>query len=792
VRLPVRLAALRTTRRRRAVVAGAAALAVGALVVVLVALRATGPEIRTFSAPALADAVPYDGRSPREPIGDDQRVLLELQRPALGALQDLGALDGAARRAYVASLRRERQALRSALQARGVRLRDAVGFERTWNGFAATVRTRDLSAISSLGVRAQPVRRFYPSVGEPVPLGSGRQAAPLPTGKPVALLAAGVRGADPGLLDGFDVVDGDTAPTPDPDPRDPGRRETSGSTLARVLLRAGRRVRPIRIAALQAAGGSEYATTDTLLAGLERAVDPDADGDPRDAARVALVGVHAPYAGFADAPEAAAVDAAAALGTLVVAPAGHEGPARGPNGTVASPASAAGALAVGALAAATPAVELQAPGLRVRAAAVLGGQPPRSPLAVAAGRRGVLGPRRIAVVRAGANPPAQAARAAARGAQAVLLAEPRGRRVLPAVAAGRIAVPVVGVTGAAARAALALPREARIRFGRPRRPVRGPGGRASPFASRGPSLQGAPKPDLAAASTALTGGLDGRPVAAGGAGIAAALVAVEAARLVDRETGLSPAELAAALCAAADPGGRESAALPAAATGAGALRRPAAGRLVRRRPELTLIDGATSPRRARLTLRDAPLQLAARLDGRSGRASVSPRRLRAPGAVQLRVDTAGLAAGTFATGRVTGADPAGRNALSVPFAVPAGAPGPLRIGRIVLVRRDGAVSGARFALGAFDRGDPLAGGTAFAPAQRLDLELIDAKDTLVRRLTPPGGARQLLPAEYAYTLDARTRRDLPATGRLRFRVRARAPRRAGASTERTSESFTRR
>ena len=49
-----------------------------------------------------------------------------------------------------------------------------------------------------------------------------------------------------------------------------------------------------------------YARTDQLIEGLERAVDPNADGDAHDAARVALVGVAAPYAGFADDPAARA------------------------------------------------------------------------------------------------------------------------------------------------------------------------------------------------------------------------------------------------------------------------------------------------------------------------------------------------------------------------------------------------------------------------------------------------------------------------------------------------------
>src|SRR3954470_216102 len=93
-------------------------------------------------------------------------------------------------------------------------------------------------------------------------------------------------------------------------------------------------------------GRAEFGTTDQLLEGLERAVDPDGDGDTSDHVPIALVGVNSPYAGFADSPEAVAAGAARSLGTLVVAPAGNEGPAAS---TIGSPAAAAGVLAVGAL-----------------------------------------------------------------------------------------------------------------------------------------------------------------------------------------------------------------------------------------------------------------------------------------------------------------------------------------------------------------------------------------------------------------------------------------------------------
>ena len=78
-------------------------------------------------------------------------------------------------------------------------------------------------------------------------------------------------------------------------------------------------------------------------------MDPNGDLDTSDHVPVALVGVNAPYAGFSRTPEAQAIEGAAGLGTLTIAPAGNEGAAAPGSGTVGSPASAPEALAVGAL-----------------------------------------------------------------------------------------------------------------------------------------------------------------------------------------------------------------------------------------------------------------------------------------------------------------------------------------------------------------------------------------------------------------------------------------------------------
>ncbi len=509
--------------------AGASAGLVALVVLLLVAVVVTGgggegkrPEYlepRVEAEPALAERVPYDGRSPRlAQDGNDLRVLVELPRPALGARRDLERLSAAERRAYVFSLKDESRTLRSALEARGARLREVATFERAWNGFAATIREADLVHVNSLGVRTRPIRRFFPVISEPVPDPAALDApAAKAAGRPVALLAGGAPGT------GYDAVDADADPRPEADPRDVGRPEVSGTALERVLEDLGARVVPVRVASLRPTpqGTEEHARTDELLAGLEYAVDPDRDGDPADGAAVALVGVNAPYAGFRDAPEAEAASAARRLGTVVVAAAGHEGPGDGPFGTIGSPGAAARAVTVGALAAPGPAarLELQVGGLRMRGAALLGGTPFGQPLrsGAAAGQ--------VAVVEAGEHPPAAAARAAAAGAAADVLAEARPERPLTAMPAGLVGVPVIGVTGASARALLALPAGLEVRTsGYASSPPGEPGQAAAPASSTGPTFAGAAKPDWLAPGTAA---------GVAGAGVAAARVAAALARKPD-------------------------------------------------------------------------------------------------------------------------------------------------------------------------------------------------------------------------------------------------------------------
>jgi hypothetical protein len=254
-------------------------------------------------------------------------------------------------------------------------------FTRTLNGFSARLDARAQAELErSDGVAGvYPVRAVYPAAltAETLALpefrpGAGRRPdVGLPgfdgAGHRIALLDSGVALEHPFLRGrvarGLDLVDGDRRAAAEPKPDDPSRVESHGTRMAGILvggagpaglggIAAGARVFPIRILGWERAGDGSYAlmgTGDTLLAGLERAVDPDGDGDVEDVADVTLAAVVEPYSSFADSPESRAVEGATRLGTLVVASAGNDGRAGRGFGTVGAPGGAAAALTVGAL-----------------------------------------------------------------------------------------------------------------------------------------------------------------------------------------------------------------------------------------------------------------------------------------------------------------------------------------------------------------------------------------------------------------------------------------------------------
>jgi hypothetical protein len=828
--------------RRAAPAAAAAAIAA---VVVVAALSGD-------DSPA-GGSVAADGRSPRVPAASRVRVLVDLRRPSLGERMEDERLDPAAQREHIASLRSEAEALLSALRAKEVETVRPVIYGRAWSGFAVTLATDDLPAVQALGLRSEPVRRFYgataaPGGAEPAARSHGAAATRLAAGRPgrgkpaLALLDSGVDRRAAALRDrvvpGYDAVGRDRDPAPH------ARRERHGTAVAGVLaaeLPAGERFASIRVAGRQrdaeGAPELEVATTDQLLSGLERTVDPDGDGDVEDAIPIALVGVSSPFSGFEDSPEAEATRAAAAIGTLVVAPAGNEGAAHGSFGTAGSPGAAPAALAVGALDGSEPTASARegsagggAPGTprvdvglatgdgRAELTGALLGGGGRRPLsgrvtslagpsqaAPRGGARAAGGDPleylgvdasakaagRVVVVplRAGRQRPSIAQRAVAAagaGAVALIVCDPDSDAPPEPLPAGTTdGIAVVGLGGDDARRALELTEDdGGLAFvSKPREREAEGSMRVAASSSRGPTYGLAPKPDLVAPGTAGTLAPGGGTVFASGSSIAAARVAALAVRVRAAAPRLDARGLAAALVGTARPAGPLLAAGAGRADPSAAARAPALAepRMVGFPPPpggsatVTLANPGTKP---------VDLRLSAGLAVRGLRAVPARTSVRiAPGGrerVELRLEGTTASRSGFATGRLVARGGGGQ--ITVPLLVPLGTPPPPKLGRLVTTEREGEVTGVRFSLGAVERAGA---GTAVEPLGSLRLAIVDQRGAVARELTPPGGAPDLLPGEYAYTLPGDTDLD---PGEYRFRVTARGP--TGGTATAQSNPFT--
>jgi hypothetical protein len=278
-----------------------------------------------------------------------------------------------------------------------------------------------------------------------------------------------------------------------------------------------------------------YGRTDQVIAGLERAVDPNGDGDAHDGARVTLLGIVEPWAAFPDGPGAQAVRGALALDDLVVTPAGNDGPAGPSYGSVSGPAGAPGTLTVGAADLRRRTTDVRVvvrSGLRVlldQRLPLAGSSVPRGgltvPVGMARGERGsargggsvtslarffsrdgrslVAG--RAALAAAGGDPHQAVQNAARAGAYAVLL---YGDTLPPGALAldQSVSVPVVGIPASAAAdlaSAFADDTSVSVSIGAPGSHGNPAGGTIAGFSSRGLAFGGDLKPDLAGSGVAL-------------------------------------------------------------------------------------------------------------------------------------------------------------------------------------------------------------------------------------------------------------------------------------------------
>jgi subtilisin family serine protease len=798
----------------------------------------------------------------RPPAGLAERVIVLLEAPSVA--DRAGAADrprtAQDERRWAAEAEASQRLLLGRLRERGVRLRRDLVFTHVVNGFSVAANPRALAELERvegvLGVF--PVRAVYPAslsadellrpeLGE----ASGRRpdlAVPGRdgTGVTVALLDSGIDLEHAYLhgrvLPGFDLVDGDRLAAAEPKPDDPSVLEEHGTRMAGLVVGRGgpgelagvapeATILPLRILGWRRADDGRWALLgrgDLLVAALERAVDPDGDGDSEDAAEVALAPVVEPFAAFADSPEARACTGAARLGTLVVAPAGNDGRAGTGFGTAGAPGGAPAALTVGAVdtrrslpavhvvlragdetlldgparvlgpAAPPAAIELDlavaaGPSLAApaRPARTLAGGSSRGDFFDRSGRSLVAG--RAALVLADGGPIGVKARnAAAAGAAALLVgatAQPAGSLDLDEAAP----LPVIAVPGGAARQAARL-----VLDGETVTVSAAPGvavpnvaaGTAPAFSSRGLAFGGAPVPEVVAPgvgiATADPGlGLDEGPryATVTGTSVAAALAAGAAALVAEARPDLGAEELEALLVGSARP---TAVAGPTTSRGAGLVDPAAAARAPVAVLPATLALGraASGHRRSHaLVLRnlsDRPLDVALAVSRDDLRAPVtlgaSPAALslapRASAALTVVVETSDELAGPVSglllvrTGTAYEAH--------VPWVLaPRPATATPLVGDLRLSHESFAPSAAAPAVLVFRAGRVVAGpdGESIDPVSVLDVELLAESG---RRIGLVARLRHLLPGRYAVGLTGRRPDGRPLRpGRYVLRLSAR-------------------
>ncbi len=565
-----------------AVAATAAILAMGGK-------SAEPPSVASASAESWQGLV---GSRPRVEIG--QRVIVVLRTPSLGQRVAAagGAVDIEQEQAWTKVVQSAQRLLASRLALQGVIVHPALSFARVLDGFSAVMPPSVIPLVERdpdvAGV--YPVRVAYPATiaarsltADAADLGDALASAGVDgRGVTVAILDTGIDSSRPLLsgrvLPGIDIVGGGAS-----------RLEQHGTEMAGVVARVapGASLLPIRVAGWQpdAAGGrAVYARSDQIIAGLDRAVDPNGDGDAHDAARIALVALSEPFSGFADGPEALAVAGARDLDLLVVAPAGNDGPTAAAYGDVSGPGGTPDALTVGALDTRPDEADVHVTvrsGFRTLVDATMplaGDALPRRVLDLQVARPlkafftrsgGSIVAGRAALLSAGSSPGPAAERAAEAGASAVLL---YGRSVtLPAGGLGNgVGVPVISLPQQASHAVLerlAAGARVTVTLGAGRRVANAGDEHVAPFSSTGLAFDGSVKPDLVAPGVSIeTVGTD-RAVSVSGSSAAAAVAAGAAALLAQARPALGAAALAGLLVGTARPLEHD----PVAAQGSGAL-----------------------------------------------------------------------------------------------------------------------------------------------------------------------------------------------------------------------------
>ncbi len=788
-------------------------LAALAAVATLVVVHGDGHPARSIATPLTWQGLVGDTH-PDVSLG--RRVIVVLRAPSVAQhLEQVGYATETDERAWATQAFAAQEQVLSLLSEHGLGVRPDYNYARVLDGFSAALDPRAVALLERdpevAGI--YPVRVAYPTslsttslVGEVTEPGvalpgfDGR-------GVTIALLDTGVDSSQPYLrgrvAPGIDILDPAGKAGAESSPQDPKSRERHGTELAGLLVGAGgpdglhgvapaATVLPIRVAGWQQdAAGKDviYARSDQLIAGLDRAVDPNGDGDTHDAARVAVIGVTEPYAAFTDGPEALAVAGALALDTLVVVPAGNDGAAGPSFGSIAGPGGASAALSVGATNT-RAGLELvrvvMRRGLQVVFDAklpLLGTATPRSSRELAVGtpaakaklfdRHGLsLVAGRAALVPAGAHPNAAALAAVNAGAAAVVL---YGNRLPagPLSVSSALGVPVVAVPSAPALellAALKQGEEVGISLSTASA-APGPSGAIAAFSSRGLVFDGRLKPDLTAPGVGLATSdpgvtEDGTPQFAvvNGTSAAAAATGGAAALLAQARPDLDARALKSLLAGYAHPIGRTE--LTAQGAGELDLGASAAGEVASTPTSLGFGRWSSSKWRSKqvLTIRNVStrrLRLSIEAVTNGGESEslqflVVPDQATLRAGHVLRVEVTARAPTRELAAVATGAieiEPDGSETLRIPWAIdfekaPATLLPQVKLGRSAFTPSDTNPDVLQLRVGGVSPSGPV----EIEPVARLDILLYNDRGTYVGLL-----ARQLdlLPGSYSFGITGR-------------------------------------
>jgi Subtilase family/Peptidase inhibitor I9 len=774
---------------------------------------------------------------PRVDVG--QRVIVVLKAPSLAqrvAAAGGRATDSQERQWTSAAVAAEQQVL-TTLAAHGVQVRVDYNYARVINGFSAAL---DSEAVALLERQPEvagvyPVRVAYPATISSTLLAKNelahgaahRPEITLPgfdgRGVTIALLDTGVDRAQPFLRgrvqDGINILpDSDFKAIAATKPDDATRVERHGTEMAGLLVGAGgpeglagvatgASVLPIRVAGWQqdvAGGWAVYSRTDQLIAGLERAVDPNQDGDAHDAARIALVGVDAPYAAFADAPDARAVEGALDLDTLVVGAAGNDGPGGPAFGSLSSPGAAPAALSVGAadLRSQTEQVRVV---VRVGLDVLVDRLLPLAGAVLPAGRRelALVAPRasssktgpggflaapaldaffkdgvslvagRAALVRAGDDPVSAVENAARAGAAAIVLYG----TPIPAGGLGldeSVPVPVVAVPRDVARTALRALDDGdhpALSLGVSRVVRNGTAGGLAPFSSSGLSFDWRVRPNLLGPGVALmtsepSAAADGTPAygTVNGSSASAATVAGAAALLAQARPDLDGPALLSILAGYGHP--LEDAAVRSQGTGLVDVGTSAAAELATEPTALAFGPAATTNWRAtqKLTVRSLStrrldLRVAVPQTGGAGLAlAATPSRFTLGPGGKVTITIKASFSGTPSTSQpAEGTIEIGSRStvpIRVPWVIPFGRDQTPLLSALKLAKTKFKPSDTQPVVLSFRAGALTSGqdGTEIHPVGRLDMVLTNADG---RQLGLLVRMRDLLPGSYAFGLTGR-------------------------------------